>query len=55
MAKSHQQIGDVIQSHRDHLKNVDSRPQKAQKHRYERRKVRELIRLSDWADDQGGA
>ena len=55
MAKSHQQIDEVVQSHRYHLKNVDSRPQKAQKHRYERRKIRELIRLSDWAGDHGQA
>ncbi|MCC7377628.1 MAG: hypothetical protein IT581_23405 [Verrucomicrobiales bacterium] len=55
MAKSHQQIAEVVQSHRYHLKNVDSRPQKAHKHRYERRKIREFIRLSDWAGDQGQA
>ncbi len=55
MAKSHQQIAEVVQSHRNHLKNVDSRPQKAQKHRYERRKIREFIRLSDWVGDQGQA
>lgn len=52
MAKSNEQIVEVVQNHRHHLKNVDSRPQKAQKHRYERRKIREFIRLSDWAGDQ---
>jgi hypothetical protein len=52
MAKSNAQIAEVIQSHRYHLKNIDSRPQKAQKHRYERRKIREFIRLSDWAGEQ---
>lgn len=51
MAKSNEQIVEVVQNHRHHLKNVDSRPQKAQKHRYERRKIRELIRVSDWAGD----
>jgi hypothetical protein len=53
MAKSNEQIVEAIQSHRSHLKNVDSRPQKAHKHRYERRKIREFIRSSDWAGDQG--
>jgi len=48
MAKSHQQLAEMVQSHRCHLKNADSRPQKAQRHRYERRKIREFIRLSDW-------
>lgn len=51
MAKYNQHIVEVVQSHRSHLKNVDSRPQKAQKHRYERRKIREFIRLGDWVGD----
>ena len=53
MSKSNEQIAEVVQNHRNHLKNVDSRPQKAQKHRYERRKVREFIRHSDWAGETG--
>ncbi len=52
MVKSTQQFADVVQNHRYHPRNVDSRPQKAHKHRYERRKIREIIRLSDWAGDQ---
>ncbi|MBX3745049.1 MAG: hypothetical protein KF833_07040 [Verrucomicrobiae bacterium] len=48
MAKSNEQIVEVIQSHRHHLRHVDTRPQKAHKHRYERRKIREFIRSSDW-------
>lgn len=48
MAKSNEQIVEVIQSHRHHLRHVDTRPQKAHKHRYERRKIREFIRASDW-------
>lgn len=55
MVKSNAQIVEVIQSHRTHLKNSDSRPQKAQKHRYERRKIREFIRSSDWADERNQA
>jgi hypothetical protein len=55
MPKSIEQIAEVVQNHRHNLKNVDSRPQKAQKHRYERRKVREAIRLGDWAGDQSQA
>jgi hypothetical protein len=52
MAKSNEQVVETIQSHRTQLKNIDSRPQKAHKHRYERRKIREFIRSSDWAGDQ---
>jgi hypothetical protein len=29
---------------------VDNRPEKPQKSRYERRKIREYLRLGDWND-----
>lgn len=31
-----------------HLRGLDLRPHKSLKHRYERRKVRECLRLGDW-------
>lgn len=33
------------------FRNTASRPHKEQKHRYERRKVKECLRLADWADE----
>lgn len=54
MPKSNEQIVEVVQHHRHNMKNIESRPQKAQKHRYERRKVREAIRLGDWAGGDSG-
>ena len=51
MSKSQEQIAEAVQNHRYHPRNADSRPQKAQKHRYERRKVREFIRVSDWVEE----
>ncbi len=54
MAKSNEQIVEVVQHHRHHVKNIESRSQKAHKHRYERRKVREAIRLGDWAGGDAG-
>lgn len=54
MPKTNEQIVEVVQNHRHHMKHVESRPQKAQKHRYERRKVREAIRLGDWAGGEMG-
>lgn len=33
------------------IHHADGRPQKAQKHRYERRKVREFMKQSDWSED----
>ena len=32
--------------------NTDSRPKKAQKHRYERRKVKEYLHLGDWVTEE---
>jgi len=55
MAKSNEQIVEVVHDRRHHLKNVNSRPQKTLKHRYERRKIREFIRLGDWGWDQSRA
>lgn len=36
------------------FRQVDARPDKARKHRYERRKIRECLRHGDWSDDAGG-
>lgn len=36
------------------FRQVDARPDKARKHRYERRKIRECLRSGDWSDDTGG-
>ena len=30
------------------FRNADNRPKKAQKHRYERRKIKEYLHLGDW-------
>lgn len=48
MAKTIEQIADTITNQKGHFPHTDSRPQKAQKHRYERRKVREFIKLGEW-------
>ena len=36
------------------VKKITDRPKKAEKHRYERRKVREILKLGDW-EEQGAA
>lgn len=48
MAKTIEQIADTITNQKGHFPHTDSRPQKAQKHRYERRKVHEFIKLGEW-------
>jgi hypothetical protein len=36
------------------FRQVDARPQKAKKHRYERRKIRECLRNGEMSEDTGG-
>ncbi len=48
MRTSIELIADVILHTSRPLRQIEDRPQKVQKHRYERRKVREYLRLGDW-------
>lgn len=49
MTKSLDVIKDAIRSTKHPFRQVDDRPDKPKKHRYERRKIREYLRLSDWS------
>jgi len=51
MTKSLDLITEVIRNPKHAFRQTDSRPAKPQKHRYERRKIRELMRLGDWSQD----
>ena len=51
MSKTLEAISEIIRSPKPPFRKVDDRPVKAQKHRYERRKVKEYIRLGDWAQE----
>jgi hypothetical protein len=48
MPKTLDLITEIIRNPKHAFRKVDDRPVKAQKHRYERRKVKEFIRLGDW-------
>ncbi len=48
MKKNLDAIQDTLRVANHPFPQTDSRPRKAQKHRYERRKVREYMRLGDW-------
>lgn len=54
MAKSLDTISEVVSNTKHPFRQADNRPHKAQKHRYERRKVREYLRLGEW-DGSGKA
>ncbi len=49
MTKSLELISDVIRSTKHPFRQVDDRPGKQKKNRYERRKVREYIKQGDWS------
>jgi hypothetical protein len=48
MRKSIDLMTTAMRHTRFHVRGLDPRPHKPLKHRYERRKVRECLRLSDW-------
>lgn len=49
MIKTLDSISEIIRNPKHPFRKVDDRPVKAQKHRYERRKIKEYIKLGDWA------
>ena len=52
MTKTLDIITEIIRNTKHPFRKADDRPVKAQKRRYERRKIREFIRLGDWAQEQ---
>ena len=55
MAKSLDSMFEMIRSSKHPFKQVSDRPDKPQKNRYERRKVKHLLHLADWADPQAAS
>jgi hypothetical protein len=50
MTKSIDILSDAIHNQKHPFRQVDDRPGKERKHRYERRKIREYIKLGNWVD-----
>lgn len=48
MTKTLDVLGEAIRNGKYPFRNLDNRPKKAQKHRYERRKVKEYLQLGEW-------
>jgi hypothetical protein len=48
MTKTLDVMSDALRNPKHPFRKVDCRPKKAQKHRYERRKIREYLHLGDW-------
>ena len=51
MSKSIDTITEIIRDPKHYFRKADDRPVKAQRHRYSRRKIKEYLKQSDWADD----
>ena len=51
MSKTLDAITEIIRNPKPTFRKADDRPEKAQKHRYERRKIKEFIRLGDWVPE----
>ena len=50
MTKTLDLIAETIRNPKHPFHQVDNLPRKSQKSRYERRKVKEIIRLGDWTE-----
>src|ERR1044071_9630282 len=51
MTKTIEVITDLVRNTKHRFRQVDDRPDKPKKHRYERRKIKEYIKLGDWAGE----
>jgi hypothetical protein len=51
MIKTLDQIDEVIRNPKHPFRQVADRPEKPQKHRYERRKIKEYIRVAEWSSE----
>jgi len=50
MTKTTDLIVEVIHHPKPSFRQAAGRPEKPQKHRYERRKIREYLKLADWRE-----
>ena len=54
MPKPIDSLSDIIRNPRPPFRKAEDRPMKAQRHRYERRKIKGFIKLGDWVDGETG-
>jgi hypothetical protein len=52
MTKTWNLIQETVRNSKNPFRQSDNRPAKSKKNRYERRKIREVLRLGDWMDEQ---
>jgi hypothetical protein len=49
MVKTLDVLTETVRNSKHSFRHAEVRPRKEQQHRYERRKIREFIRLGEWA------
>ena len=52
MLKTFPFINEAVKNPKHPFRKADSQPRKALKNRYERRKVKELLHLGDWTQEE---
>ena len=50
MIKTLELITEVLRNPKNSFRKITNQPKKAEKHRYERRKVKEILRVGDWGE-----
>jgi hypothetical protein len=51
MIKTLDLITEAVSNTKTAFRKISDRPRKAEKHRYERRKVKEYLKLGDWGEE----
>lgn len=51
MIKTLDLISEAVRNPKATFRKIADRPRKAEKHRYERRKVKEFLKLGDWNEE----
>ena len=54
MPKNMDVITDAVRNPKHPLRHAASQPDKAHKHRYERRKVKHYLQIGDWVSEEQG-
>jgi hypothetical protein len=52
MMKTMEVISEAVRNPRHPFRKADNQPKKAQKNRYERRKIKEYLHLADWLAEE---
>lgn len=52
MIKTLDLISEIVRNPKNTFRKLTDRPRKAEKHRYERRKVKEVLKLGEWGGEE---